>query len=94
VWGVRRRFDGNTARISSLKFDPNLEGIMTNIEFKAEQANLGLTNEKLAFAFRVSIRTVEKWRQGSRKIPGPVCALFALCGEYSRATSVLLDREI
>jgi len=67
---------------------------MTNIEFKAEQSKLGLTNEKLAFAFRVSVRTVEKWRQGSRAIPGPVCALFSLCNRYSGATAVLLDRGI
>ena len=67
---------------------------MTPVEFKAEQARLGLTNEKLAAAFRVSLRTVEKWRQGSRAIPGPVCALFSLCEKYSGAAAVLLDRGI
>lgn len=67
---------------------------MNNIEFKAEQSKLGLTNEKLASAFRVSLRTVEKWRQGSRAIPGPVCALFALCAKFPGATAVLLNRGI
>lgn len=63
---------------------------MTKEEFKAEQLKLGLTNEKLAAAFRVSIRTVEKWRQGSRAIPGPVSALFLLLGNEPSLVRLLL----
>ncbi len=43
---------------------------MTNLEFQAEQSKLGLTNEQAAKLCRVSIRTVEKWRQGTRAVPG------------------------
>lgn len=59
---------------------------MTADEFKAKQAELGLTNEQTAALLRVSIRTVEKWRQGIRgEIPGPVVVVLALIGHYRGA---------
>ena len=60
--------------------------------FKGVQRELGLTNKKMSTVLGVSLRTVEKWRQGSRSIPGPaevatsrpalpyscICALMSL----------------
>lgn len=45
---------------------------MTAAELKKAQATLGLTNQQLADALKVSLRAVEMWRQGARPIPGPV----------------------
>lgn len=45
---------------------------MTSQEFVTKQAALGLTNEQAATVLVVSLRTVEKWRQGARAVPGPV----------------------
>jgi len=45
---------------------------MTRDELKQSQAQLGLTNQQLADALKVSLRAVEMWRQGARPIPGPV----------------------
>ena len=52
--------------------------IMTPDQFQAEQSRLGLTNAKLSSILRVSERAVEKWRQGSRAIPGPVAVIFSI----------------
>jgi len=65
---------------------------MTADEFKAKQAALGLTNEDAATILRVSVRTVEKWRQGSRAVPGPVVVIFTLLAHYKGAIRYLLDR--
>jgi len=63
---------------------------MTNKEFQAQQSRLGLTNEQTAAILRVSIRTVEKWRQGVRgEIPGPVVVVFSLLEHYRSAISWL-----
>lgn len=63
---------------------------MTPGEFKEAQNRLGLTNEQVAAALRVSIRTVEKWRQGVRgEIPGPVVVVFALLDHYRGAVEWL-----
>lgn len=65
---------------------------MTECEkFKAQQAKLGLTNVQMARLCRVSLRTVEKWRQGTRSVPGPVTALLELCQQYHGAVKFLLD---
>ena len=64
---------------------------MTNQEFKAQQLKLGLTNIQMARLCRVSMRTVEKWRQGTRSVPGPVTALLELCQKYLKAVQFLLD---
>lgn len=45
---------------------------MTAAELKQAQVTLGLTNQQLADALKVSLRAVEMWRQGARQIPGPV----------------------
>lgn len=45
---------------------------MTKDELKSAQTALGLTNQALADALKVSLRAVEMWRQGARPIPGPV----------------------
>ena len=47
---------------------------MTSTELKQTQAALGLTNAALANLLRVSVRTVESWRQGTRSVPGPAAA--------------------
>ena len=65
---------------------------MTATEFKARQSALGLTNEDSATILRVSVRTVEKWRQGSRSVPGPVTVISALLTKYKGAIQYLLDR--
>ena len=65
---------------------------MTPAEFKAKQAAFGLTNEATATILRVSLRTVEKWRQGTRAVPGPVVVIFAMLAHYKGAIRYLLDR--
>ena len=65
---------------------------MTPEEFKEAQNRLGLTNEQAAAALRVSVRTVEKWRQGSRSIPGPTEVVIELLERYKDAAKYLLDR--
>lgn len=65
---------------------------MTSSEFKDAQLRLGITNEQAAAALRVSIRTVEKWRQGSRAIPGPTEVVIELLERYKGAVKYLLDR--
>lgn len=49
---------------------------MNKEEFKAEQSKLGLNNAEMAALLHVSVRAVERWRQGSRGVPGPVVAFF------------------
>lgn len=51
---------------------------MTNLDFKAAQLRLGLTNQAMADALKVSLRAVEMWRQGARPIPGPVEVAISL----------------
>ena len=63
---------------------------MTASDFKEAQSRLGLTNEQTATILRVSIRTVEKWRQGTRSIPGPVVVIFMLLEKYKGVVKYLL----
>jgi len=65
---------------------------MTSDKFKEAQLRLGLTNEQAAAAFRVSIRTIEKWRQGTRSIPGPTIVVIDLLDRYKGSVKYLLDR--
>ena len=65
---------------------------MTATEFKAQQASLGLTNIQMSRLCRVSLRTVEKWRQGTRAVPGPVEVILDLCCYYKGAVKYLLSR--
>ncbi len=64
---------------------------MTNEEFKAQQAKLGLTNTDMALVFGVSVRTIEKWRQGKRSVPGPAIQLIRICHKYKGAVAFLLN---
>lgn len=64
---------------------------MTSSEFKEVQRELGLTNKKMATVLSVSLRTVEKWRQGSRSIPGPAEVALALLHKYPAAVQYLLN---
>jgi transcriptional regulator with XRE-family HTH domain len=45
---------------------------MTPEQFKDLQAAAGWTNAKIADRLRVSEPTVERWRTGKTRIPGPV----------------------
>ena len=65
---------------------------MHSEEFKAQQKKLGLTNAQMARLCRVSLRTVEKWRQGTRSVPGPVTALLELCQQCPGAINFLLKK--
>ena len=58
---------------------------MTATEFKDAQSRLGLTNAAMAKDLRVSVRTVETWRQGTRDVPGPVIVVLALWEHYKGA---------
>lgn len=65
---------------------------MTSSKFKEAQRELGLTNEEMSTVLMVSLRTVERWRQGSRAIPGPVVVIFRLLVKYRGATKFLLGK--
>ena len=64
---------------------------MTAGNFKEAQLSLGLTNEQVSKLLRVSVRTVEKWRQGSREVPGPAIVVLRLCLRYKSAVAWLLS---
>ena len=51
---------------------------MTPQQFKAEQENLGKTNKEMAALCKVTVRSVQRWRDGTRKVPGPVIALIEM----------------
>lgn len=61
--------------------------------FKGVQRELGLTNKKMATLLRVSLRTVEKWRQGSRSIPGPAEVALALLRKYPAEVKYLVEKH-
>lgn len=48
---------------------------MTKEAFRAAQEKLRWSVDEAAVNLRVSRRAVERWRAGSRAIPGPVAAL-------------------
>lgn len=45
---------------------------------KEAQLRLGLNNRGIASLCRVTERTVERWRQGSRQVPETVLAFLSL----------------
>lgn len=45
-----------------------------------------MTNQKTADTLRVSLRAVEKWRQGVRQVPGPVVAILEMLATASSDT--------
>ena len=63
---------------------------MNHQQFKEAQQQLGLTNEQTSKLLRVSVRTIEKWRQGSREVPGPAVVVLRLCLHYKSAAAWLL----
>ena len=44
---------------------------MTPEEFRAARAALGLSVERLAAALQVTPRTIRRWQNGARRVPGP-----------------------
>ena len=64
--------------------------LMTPAQFKEAQLRLGLTNEQTSRLLRVSVRTIEKWRQGTREVPGPAIVVLKLCQRYKSAVAWLL----
>ena len=67
---------------------------MTSNQFKQAQRELGLTNKKMATVLSVSLRTVEKWRQGSRSVPGPAEVALALLHKYpAEVKAIMVDSE-
>ena len=64
---------------------------MTSSEFKQAQRELGLTNKEMATLLKVSLRTVEKWRHGSRSVPGPAAVALALLQKYPAAVKYSLN---
>ena len=63
---------------------------MNPCEFKEAQQQLGITNEQASKLLLVSVRTIEKWRQGSREVPGPAIVVLLLCLRYKSAVAWLL----
>ena len=51
---------------------------MTPDAFRAALADLGLTQVGFARVAMVDARTVRRWCEGTRPVPGPVVALLAL----------------
>ena len=65
---------------------PEGAGNMTGEELKAARLALGLSQDEFAQLVRVSSgRTVRKWEDGERQIPGPVTVLVALFLECADA---------
>lgn len=76
---------------------PEGAGIMTGEELKAARLALGLSQEEFAQLVRVSSgRTVRKWEDGERQIPGPVTVLVALfldCADAWRCRCHMTDMQ-
>jgi len=61
---------------------------MTGEELKAARLALGLSQDEFAQLVRVSSgRTVRKWEDGERQIPGPVTVLVAPCRKNRAAAA-------
>ena len=58
---------------------------MTPDQFRAALADLGLSQAGFARIAMVDARTVRRWCDGTRAVPGPVVALLALL-------SILVER--
>jgi DNA-binding transcriptional regulator YiaG len=55
--------------------------IMTPDQFRAVLADLGLSQAGFARFAMVDARTVRRWCDGTRAVPGPVVALLRLAGQ-------------
>lgn len=65
---------------------PENQWIMTGAELRQARLALGLSQDEFAQLVRVSSgRTVRKWEDGERQIPGPVTVLVALFLECADA---------
>ncbi len=47
-------------------------------DVRAVRSKLGLTQDKFAILFGVSVYTLRNWEQGRRKPEGPACALLKI----------------
>jgi hypothetical protein len=76
---------------------PEGAGNMTGEELKAARLALGLSQDEFAQLVRVSSgRTVRKWEDGERQIPGPVTVLVALfleCADAWRCRCHMADMQ-
>jgi len=76
---------------------PEGAGNMTGDELKAARLALGLSQDEFAQLVRVSSgRTVRKWEDGERQIPGPVTVLVALfleCADAWRCRCHMTDMQ-
>ncbi len=66
---------------------------MTPDQFRAALADLGLSQVGFALLAMVDARTVRRWCDGTRAVPGPVVALLAMMAIYKTAleTEMLTD---
>jgi DNA-binding transcriptional regulator YiaG len=55
---------------------------MTSDQFRAALADLGLSQAGFARLAMVDARTVRRWCDGTRAVPGPVVALLALLSAH------------
>jgi DNA-binding transcriptional regulator YiaG len=63
---------------------------MSPEEFKRARDSLGLNQEQMVDLFGLgSERTVRRWEDGTRDIPGPVLLLMELCLELPEVRSYL-----
>jgi DNA-binding transcriptional regulator YiaG len=56
---------------------------MTPDQFRAALADLGLSQTAFARLAMVDARTVRRWCDGARAVPGPVVALLALLSAHA-----------
>jgi DNA-binding transcriptional regulator YiaG len=68
----------NTPKFNAKPRNRKPSNQMTPDEFKALQSAAGLTNAAAATALGVSVRAIETWRQGTRRISQPVAELARL----------------
>ena len=65
---------------------------MTPAALKAARKSLGLSQAEFARLVRVaSDRTVRKWEDGERDIPGPVKVIMRIIAECPAAKALLLS---
>lgn len=66
---------------------------MTPADLKTARQSLGLSQAEFARAVSVaSDRTVRKWEDGERDIPGPVAVLMALAEQIPAVADALRQR--
>ena len=66
---------------------------MTPDQFRAALADLGLSQVGFARLAMVDARTVRRWCDGTRAVPGPVVALLGMMAQHRQAleTAMLTD---